>query len=102
MKNALISPNESVSYISGWTDSPKPQPIYTTIPNAERVAEVSTTQFEVASPLFWIACADDVIADQFYYDSLTQTIIATPEPTPHPTLTQPVSTGAQTIGTQTL
>lgn len=97
MKNALISPNESVSYISGWTDNTKPEPIYTTIPNANRIAEVSTTQFEVASPLFWVACADDVIADQFYYDSVSTTIIQIPPPAPYPTLNQPSGTGIETL-----
>lgn len=94
MKNALISPNEDVSWLSDWSND---QPIYTLISNANRIAEVSTTQFEVASPLFWIACADDVIADLFYYDSVTQTICAIPEPTPKLTLTQPITSGSQTI-----
>jgi hypothetical protein len=97
MKNALISPNESVSYISGWTDSPKPQPIYTTIPNAERVAEVASTTFEVAPPLFWVTCADDVVQDQYYYDSVSTTIIQIPPTPPYPELTQPSGTGMQTL-----
>ena len=87
MNNALISPNEQVSWISGWTTDGVPQPIYTTIPNAQRVAEVTTTQFEVAPPLFWVACADNVVADLFYYDSVTYVINPVPEPTPRPTPT---------------
>jgi len=59
MKNALISPNEPV--LAGY-----------------RVAEVSDTTFEVAPPLFWVECADDVVADQFYYDTETQTIVIKP------------------------
>jgi len=87
MKKALISPNESVSYISGWTEATltkPPQPIYTTIPNADRVAEVMDTPFEVALPLFWVDCADNVVADQWYYDSVTATIIVVPAPAPKP------------------
>ena len=72
MKNALISPNEQVySYDKTLL--------------GVRVAEVCDTPFEVASPLFWVECADDVVADQFYYDTDMQTIIAKPiRPTPQP------------------
>ena len=51
MKEALISPNEPRE--SGY-----------------RVAEVvdQGQTFEVGSPLFWTECADDVVADQFWYD----------------------------------
>jgi hypothetical protein len=94
MKNALISPSESVSYISDWSDTK--QPIYTVIPNAERVAEVSDTTFEVAPPLFWVVCTDDVVANEYYYDSATTTIVQVPPPAPYPTDT-PISTGTQTL-----
>jgi len=43
-----------------------------------RVAEVADTTFEVNPILFWVECADDVMADRFYYDTETQTIIAVP------------------------
>jgi hypothetical protein len=84
MKKALISPNESVSYISSWTSATPPQPVYTLIPNADRVAEVMDTPFEVALPLFWVDCADNVVADQWYYDSVTAAIIVVPAPAPKP------------------
>jgi hypothetical protein len=50
-KQALISPNEPREY--GY-----------------RVAQVvdEGQTFEVALPLFWTSCADDVVADQFWYD----------------------------------
>ena len=92
MKKALISPSEEVSYISGWTSQNKP--IYTTIPNAERVAEVSDTTFEVAPPLFWVDCSDNIVADQWYYDSVTTDFVVVPNPAPQP---QPVVDGAQTL-----
>lgn len=96
MKNALISPNDSVSYVSSWTDSSPPEPVITIIANAKRVAEVADKTFEVALPLFWVDCADNVVADQFYYDSVSATIIQIPSPAPYPT-NQPVSTGTQTL-----
>jgi hypothetical protein len=94
---ALISPNEIVSYISGWTTPAPFQPIYTVIPDSERVAEVSETEFEVAPPLFWVDCANDVVADQFYYDSANSNIVKVPDPAPMPVETQPDATGAQTL-----
>lgn len=81
MKNALISPNEPVQ--SGY-----------------RIAEVSITAFEVALPLFWVTCTDDVVADKFWYDPKDEAIKPIPEP---PTSTivaasdQPVVTGANLL-----
>ena len=84
MKKALISPNETpISYISSWTTESPFQPIMATYPNSCRVAEVCPSEFEVALPLFWVDCADDVVADQFYYDTNDQTIkpiVNTPYP----------------------
>jgi hypothetical protein len=78
MKNALISPNEQVYKYDGTL-------------LGDRVAEVSDTTFEVNLILFWVECADDVVADQFYYDTETQTIIAVPvkpvPPAPTPDVT---------------
>jgi hypothetical protein len=75
MKKALISPNESpIQYTSGWGDKPPYKEVYSNYPNSCRVAEVCDTEFEVAQPLFWVDCADDVLADQFYYDTAAQTI----------------------------
>jgi hypothetical protein len=61
---ALISPEETVFYFDGTT--------------GYRVAQVHETGFEIAEPLFWIDCADDVVADQFYYDPSDSTIKAVP------------------------
>jgi hypothetical protein len=72
---ALISPNEPSQ--SGY-----------------RVAEVSVTSFEVAPPMFWVACADDVVADQWWYDPSDSTFKLIPVPTP---LEQPTVAGAQTL-----
>jgi len=99
MKKALISPNESVSYISDWTPIGVNlyAPVYTTIVGSQRVAEVMDTAFEIAPPLFWVDCADNVVADQFYYESQTQQILPTPGEAPCPEPVQPTSSGAQTL-----
>ena len=95
MKNALISPNEQVFWLSGWTETI--EPIYTPISNAERIAEVADASFPVAPPLFWIDCADNVVADQFYYNKIDQTIFPVPDPTPPPEPVPPVTSGTQTL-----
>ena len=61
---ALISSQEAVTNYDGTT--------------GYRVAEVHETGFEVAEPLFWVDCADDVVADQFYYDPSDSTIKLVP------------------------
>jgi hypothetical protein len=45
-----------------------------------RVAQVedAANTFEVGSPLFWTPCADDVVADQFWYDPSDELIKANP------------------------
>jgi hypothetical protein len=49
-----------------------------------RVAEVGAADFPVAPPLFWLDCAADVVADQFWYDPQDRTIKPIPEPEPNP------------------
>lgn len=95
MKKAIISPNESpIQYISGWTDTAPYQPIYSNYLNSCRVAEICDTEFEIAPPLFWVDCADNVIADQFYFDTVTSEILPIVNE-PQPVLSQP-ATGLQT------
>jgi hypothetical protein len=64
---ALISPNEPSQ--TGY-----------------RVAQVEPDDkvFEVAQPLFWADCDDDVVADHFWYDLETKTIKPVPQPEPEP------------------
>jgi hypothetical protein len=86
MKQALISPLEKVYSYGGQL-------------LGERVAEVTTTPFEVAPPLFWTACADDVVADQWYYDTNSYQIVQIP---PAPAITaaftpNPAATGQTTV-----
>jgi hypothetical protein len=74
MKKAIISPTESpIQYVSGWTETGKP--VYSNYANSCRVAETCETEFEIAHPLFWVGCADDVVADEFYFDTATNTIL---------------------------
>jgi hypothetical protein len=95
MKKALISPNESpVKHITGWDQY---TPIYSDYPNSYRVAEVCDSEFEVATPLFWVDCADDIVEDQFYYNTVNQTIVpVVNEPRPA-AQNQPNTSGTQTL-----
>jgi len=65
-----------------------------------RVAQVTTDDmtFVVADVLFWVDCADDIVADQFYFDPVIQQIVPIPlPPEPPPKKPQPISTGTTTI-----
>ena len=99
---ALISPNETpIYYISSWTGvAPKYTPVYTEYPNSCRVAQVvpDNQTFEVAEPLFWTTCADDVVADQWYYDTQNSNInpiVNAPYPEKEAAPNQPATTGTQ-------
>jgi hypothetical protein len=63
-----------------------------------RVAQVESDEniFSVAQNLFWVDCADDVVADQFWFDPSDQTIKTLPLSTPE-SVDQPVSQGAETL-----
>jgi hypothetical protein len=52
MKNALISPNEKINFEN--------QEI------GERIAQVETQTFEIALPLYWMPCENDIVADIYY------------------------------------
>jgi len=80
MKNALIDPNASpITYISGWTKTDPTEPIFTPIEYSYRVCEVQNQIFEVALPLFWTDCEDDVVADLWYYDFKLKKCIKKPD-----------------------
>jgi len=46
-----------------------------------RVAQVENDnlQFDVADPLFWISCNNEILADQFWYDPSDETIKPFPQ-----------------------
>jgi len=75
---ALISPNEQRE--TGY-----------------RVADVHPTGFEVAQPMFWVDCAEDVVADFFWYDPTDNQIKVTPEPVVEPLQPQASVQGAETL-----
>lgn len=89
---ALIDPQTQVQHITSWNGQ---IPVYETYPNSARIAEVTQTEFEVASPLFWVDCADNVVADQFWYSSSTQQISPI-DNAPNPEVAQP-STDLPTV-----
>lgn len=66
-----------------------------------RVAQVVQDEntFPVASELMWVDCADDVVADQFWYDPADETFKPIPEPTQMAVLAngQPTVNGAETL-----
>ena len=64
---ALISPGEKVFGAEGNV-------------LGDRVAEVAQHTFPVAQPLFWTPCADNVMADQFYWAA--GKILPVPQPPP--------------------
>ena len=83
--NALIDPSTPVAYIESWTAAPPYTLTYAQYANSARVCEVTATPFEVATPLFWTPCAADVVADRFYYDTVTTLIapvVNAPSPIP--------------------
>jgi len=95
MKQALIDPTTEVKSLTSWAENPdksagapKYIPVWTTIDNSARVAEVvpAGSSFPVAPPLFWTNCGDDVVADQWYYNTQTTQIIVIPAPAPYPTV----------------
>lgn len=99
MKQALIDPSVSVRHVISWTTASPAQPVYATYPNSARVAEVTDTVFEVAPPLFWTSCADDILADQWYYDTSSATfnpVVNAPAPTEATNSSSTVQ-GAQTL-----
>jgi hypothetical protein len=70
-------------------------PVYL-VESGYRVAQVATDDmtFVVADGLFWVDCADNIVADQFYFDPVIQQIVPVPEPPKKP---QPKTTGTITI-----
>ena len=68
MKKALISPQEQINNFDGTA--------------GYRVAQVEEPQntFDVAGELHWVDCDDDVVADQFYFDTADNTIKVKPTP----------------------
>lgn len=99
----LIDPRVTVQYISNWTYDPVKKyniPEFSEYENSARVCQVQEQSFEIAPPLFWVDCADDVVADMFWYDKETEVIspiVDAPEPPLPPAEDQPSNTGTQQL-----
>ena len=81
MKKALCDTTNSVQHIISWEGN---NAIYETYPNSARVCEVTDTPFEVYPTLIWVDCADDVLADQYWYNKETKTINVIENESPPP------------------
>lgn len=68
MKHALICPNEPVNFFDGKT--------------GYRIAQTEPSEniFGVADPLYWVDCADEVVADFWYFDTNENSIKEVPQP----------------------
>lgn len=102
---ALINPNEEVKYISSYDDQEpidtlvgKRNPIYTVV--GKRICEVAENEFEVASPLFWTYCNNDVTADSHYYDEMSKSFIIKPTDVEAPIFYADLNDQPTTIGTK--
>jgi hypothetical protein len=92
MKLALIDPTSLVNALTSWEPNTDPQipgkyiPIYTPIEQSARVCQVVDigASFPIAPPYFWASCSNDVVADQWYYNTQTEEIIVVPAPAPFP------------------
>ena len=96
MKYGLISPNEKIMVTSAWSEvGGSYVPTYSEV--GVRVAQVSEAPFDVAPPLFWVECSDEVTAEQFCYTDGAFAAIPPDEEQPQQILIQPISQGAQTL-----
>jgi hypothetical protein len=84
MKKALISTIEPREHFDGS--------------KGYRVAQVESigNEFPVAKDLYWLDCEDDVVADLFYFDTTTNSIL------PVPVFVPELQPQPKTIGTQTI
>ena len=75
---ALISTSEQVTKYDGTV-------------LGQRVAEVvpDDNTFGIAESMMWVSCAGEVLADQWYFDPVDQTIKVVPPP-PSPIIAMPV------------
>jgi len=59
MKYALVCPNEPVK-------------------DGYRIAQVEAKTFPVGEPTYWLECADDVVAELWYFDTTVNAPIMVP------------------------
>lgn len=61
-----------------------------------RVAQVQEAVFPVSEALYWVECADNIVADEYFFNLETNSIELTPIPEQQ-NIQQPVVEGAQTL-----
>lgn len=84
---ALVNPNESVQYISGWLNN---RPVFEVLPNSQQICQVVVDgqEFPVALPLVWVPCTDEVSAYYWYFDAANSQFLPVPDIPPVPEVTQ--------------
>ena len=60
--------------------------------NGYRIAEVTSNEFEVAEPLYWVDCSNECLADIWYFNAETQQCEIVVIPVPLPTADENKST----------
>jgi hypothetical protein len=76
--NSLIDPTTNVRYVSNWTlasDKKSYNPVFSIYENSARVCEVVEIVFEIAEPLFFVNCDSNVVADMYWYNTVTTEIL---------------------------
>jgi hypothetical protein len=93
MKKALVDTQVSVEHIVAYENN---NPVYETYANSARVCEVVNTEFPVYETLIWVDCEDNVVADQFWYDTQSKTIKPI-ENAPQPEPVQPIVESIESV-----
>jgi hypothetical protein len=60
-----------------------------------RIAQINNIAFEVTQELFWVDCADNISASEFYYEPITKRFLPILIDPPKNDLVQPMSKGTQ-------
>ena len=69
---ALIHLTQPVSHVIAWDGK---KPVMELYANSARVCDVAQQEFEVApEELIWVDCADNVMADYYWYDTVAKTV----------------------------
>lgn len=60
-----------------------------------RIVQVEVNPFEVAEPLYWLICNADVVADQYYLNTTTNSIQIKPIITPEEEIPEAPTTATE-------
>lgn len=90
MKKALVNPNLTASYISEWLHNVQNDTytaVYSVYANSQLIEDVEDSEFDVAQPLYWLDCNDNVVTYRWYLDTSDnqiKEIVDAPYPGPVP------------------